>query len=178
MQRLLALLALALAAPVFAASDAAYPAGPRGESVEMLDTYEKKLVQLLDAIPAATMGWRPGEGVRSFTEVFAHVADANFGLPTRVGIAPPEGWSRDNPVEGRVTSRIELREVVPASFAHIRAGILGLSDESLDEEVPWFGDSKITRRAALFFMVKHIAEHEGQLVAYTRINGLVPPWSE
>jgi len=155
-----------------------YPDGPRGEAVEMIDGYEKKLVQLLDAIPAATMNWRPGEGVRSFTEVFAHVADANFGIPALLGVDPPNDWSRDNPVEGRVTAQAELELIVPASFHHVREAILAMDDATLDDEVTWFGNSKVTRRAALFSMVKHIAEHEGQLVAYTRVNGLVPPWSE
>lgn len=167
-----------IALPALADHHESLPPGPRGEAVEMLAGYEKKLVQLLDAIPAETMVWRPGEGVRSFTEVFAHVTDANYAIPSLIGVDPGDAWSRDRRFEGRVRTKDQLREALPESFAHLRAAILAMTDESMDEEVPWFGDARVTRRAALFNMVKHIAEHEGQLVAYTRVNGLVPPWSE
>lgn len=176
MRHLFALCLLLVALPALANDH--FPAGPRGEAMSMLAGYEEKLTALLDAVPAGSMDWRPGEGVRSFVEVFAHIADANMGIPSLLGIAAPEGWSRENRYEGRSQSPEELTTALVASFAHVNASILGMSDETIGEEVTWFGGSKITRRAALFFMVKHIAEHEGQLVAYARVNGIVPPWSE
>jgi len=29
----------------------------------------------------------------------------------------------------------------------------------------------------LLYIVPHIAEHLGQMIAYARMNGVVPPWS-
>ena len=56
-----------------------------------LDTVEKKYGSLAEAIPADKFGWRPGEGVRSVSEVFTHVASANYMIPSMIGIEPPEG---------------------------------------------------------------------------------------
>lgn len=176
MFRLIPFLLLLLALP--AAADGQYPSGPRGEAMLMYDGYEAKLTALLDAIPADKMSWRPGEGVRSFDEVFAHIADANLGLLGLLGIAPPDGWSQENHYEGRLTTAAELRPILIASFAHLRAGATGMSDATIGDKVPWFSDSETTRRAGLFFIATHTGEHEGQLVAYARVNGIVPPWSE
>jgi len=30
----------------------------------------------------------------------------------------------------------------------------------------------------LLFIIRHMAEHLGQSIAYARINGVVPPWTE
>ena len=35
-----------------------------------------------------------------------------------------------------------------------------------------------TRRAVLAMLDSHISEHLGQLIAYARMNGVVPPWSK
>ena len=41
----------------------------------------------------------------------------------------------------------------------------------------WFG-GKNTERGILLFIVRHGAEHLGQLIAYSRMIGVVPPWTE
>jgi uncharacterized damage-inducible protein DinB len=43
--------------------------------------------------------------------------------------------------------------------------------------VDFFG-TKTTARGLLTYVDTHIAEHMGQLVAYCRMNGIVPPWSK
>ena len=45
----------------------------------------RQLVALAEAIPAATYAWRPGPGVRSTSEVFMHLAMANFYLLSVTG---------------------------------------------------------------------------------------------
>jgi hypothetical protein len=40
----------------------------------------QQLVALAEAIPADKYGWRPAPGVRSTSEVFMHIALANFYL--------------------------------------------------------------------------------------------------
>lgn len=49
----------------------------------------EKLVALAEAIPAEKYGWRPGDGVRSVSEVLMHVANANLLLPPGLGTTPP-----------------------------------------------------------------------------------------
>ena len=38
-------------------------------------------------------------------------------------------------------------------------------------------DRSTTQRAVLTMLEMHVAEHTGQAIAYARMNGIVPPWS-
>ena len=47
---------------------------------------------------------------------------------------------------------------------------------SLGDEVD-LGFMKTNRLSALLVVLEHTGEHKGQLIAYARSNGVVPPWS-
>src|SRR6516164_3636070 len=49
----------------------------------------RQLVALADAIPAEKFAWRPSAGVRSTSEVFMHIALANFYLLSVTGPKMP-----------------------------------------------------------------------------------------
>jgi len=59
--------------------------GFRAEYLRQLDEIQKKLVDLATAFPKEKYVWRPGEDVRSVSEVLVHVAQSNFFLPTLTG---------------------------------------------------------------------------------------------
>jgi len=67
----------------------------KGQSLVDLDDLHKKFVSLAEAIPAEKFTWRPGEGVRSISEAFLHVAAMNFGMPPETGAAPAPGYQKD-----------------------------------------------------------------------------------
>ena len=46
-----------------------------------------------------------------------------------------------------------------------------------EKKVSWFAGEN-TCRGVLFFMARHTGEDTGQLIAYARVNGIVPPWSK
>lgn len=148
----------------------------RAEYLAELTVAEDRLLRLAEAIPADKYGWRPAAGVRSVSEVFLHIAGSNFNLPRVLGVAPRDG------VVGRDydKSTVEKAAVIAAlreSFAFLRRGIERLSDADAEKQLPWF-DGQNTYRGVLYFMARHTGEHMGQLIAYARINGIVPPWSE
>ena len=135
---------------------------------------EKKLTDLAEAIPQEKYTWRPAEGVRSVSEVVAHVAGGNFFIPSFIGVDPPKGFSPE--MEKTVTDKTKLLEMLTQSFGHFRQVILSKSDEDLDAPIELFGN-KTTARNAFFLLLSHTHEHLGQLIAYARMNGVVPPWS-
>lgn len=148
-----------------------------------LDVVEQKLTGLAEAM-TAHYAWRPGEGVRSVSEVFMHVAGANQYIPTIFDVAPPEGmevaslqeaFGRMQEMEG-VTEPAEVMKQLEDTFAHARHAIASVPEEALEEQVDLFG-KPATKRAALVLFVTHMHEHLGQAVAYARMNGVVPPWS-
>ena len=147
----------------------------RGEALKRLDTIEKKIIDLAEAVPAGKYTWRPGEGVRSVSEVYLHIAAANYGIPGSIGTAPPEGFSfggYDKPT----TDKPEILPKVKDSFAHLRKAIEKLAVADADKAVKLFGQDT-TNRGALLGILEHLSEHLGQSIAYARTNGVVPPWS-
>lgn len=159
-----------------AAATAAPTTGVRAEFLNELKIQEDKFLQLAQAIPASKYSWRPGEGVRSISEVYMHVAAANYNLPRVFGVASPVGFK----VEGFDKSTSDKAKVIDAlkdSYDHMREAVLKMPDADVEKQVDWFG-AKNTYRGVMLFIVRHGAEHLGQSIAYARINGVVPPWSE
>lgn len=174
--RVLAVLVLAVAitsSGVFAQSAPAM-SGLRAEVVKELTNVEKKLVSLAEAMPAEKYGWRPAEGVRSVSEVYVHVAGANYGLPSVIGVKMPEGITRE--MEKTVTEKAKVIETLKASFEHARKAVESVPDADLEKKVKFFGQD-MTERQILMVLVTHGHEHLGQSIAYARMNGVVPPWS-
>jgi uncharacterized damage-inducible protein DinB len=154
----------------------AKPAGARGEFLDNLDYYEQRFVRLADAVPAEKYTWRLNEGVRSIGEIYLHVAAANYNLPKLLGTPPPAGFDA---AKFQTTPR-EKPAVIQAlkdSFAHVRDAAAKLSDADVDKPVKLLGKDT-TYRGVFFFMVRHWGEQLGQAVAYGRMNGVVPPWTE
>src|SRR5690349_7316711 len=56
----------------------------------------RQLVALAEAIPADKFSWRPVDGVRSVSEVFMHVALANYWLLGVTGPKMPAGLTGDS----------------------------------------------------------------------------------
>ena len=155
---------------------AAVAAGPLQTDVaNELTAVEKKIVSLAEAVPAEKFAWRPADGVRSVSEVYMHVVGANYMLPTMIGAKMPAGITRD--MEKTVTDKAKVVESLKASFAHARKAVEGVPDTDLEKKVKFFGTEK-TERELLMILVTHAHEHLGQSIAYARMNGVAPPWSE
>ena len=164
-----------IAAPAFAAETAA-PAGFRAEFIAEVDSVGKKLTDLAAAEPQEKFGWRPAPGIRSVSEVYMHVAGGDFMLPSFMGVKIPAGIDRD--MEKTVTDKAKVIETLRKSLEHVKAAAAGLSDADLDKKVKIFGGREVTQRALLVLILNHLHEHLGQSIAYARMNGIAPPWSE
>ena len=160
------------AAPAAAAPTAGY----RAEFLKEMQYFEGRFTQLAEAIPADKFTWRPAAGVRSVAEVLLHVAGANQGLPGMAGIKPPAGFSMQG-YEASTTDKARIIAEVKKSFEHIRAAASQMKDADADKAMKVFG-MDMTGRSFSFFMARHLGEHLGQLIAYARVNGVVPPWSD
>jgi uncharacterized damage-inducible protein DinB len=155
---------------------AAPTSGPRAEFLTELKVEEDKFLRLAQAMPAEKYRWRPADGVRSVGEVYLHVAAANYNLPKLIGTPPPAGFSAQG-YDKSTTDKAKINEALKDSFTHVRQAAINMPDSDLDKQLDWFG-GKNTQRGILLFMVRHMAEHLGQSIAYARMNGIVPPWTE
>ena len=174
---LLSLIVLAACAPAPPPVEAE-PASPayRDEALARLSSIEGKVVGLAEAVPAENYTWRPAEGVRSVSEVYLHIAAANYGIPNNFGTPAPEGFSFDG-YDTQTTDKTEIVPKVKESFAHIRGALEKLSADQAEEGVKMFGQD-MTMRQAVWASLEHLSEHLGQSIAYARVNKVVPPWSQ
>jgi uncharacterized damage-inducible protein DinB len=143
------------------------------EFLDEVAALEKKYTSLAEAIPAEKYTWRPADGVRSISEVFMHIAGANYMLPGMAGVKPPQGIDRG--MEKSVTSKAEVIAQLRKSFEHVR-GAAQVSAEP-DKMMKMFG-REVSQRYFLTFLAHHMHEHLGQLIAYSRMNNVRPPWSQ
>jgi uncharacterized damage-inducible protein DinB len=115
--------------------------------------------------------WKPGEGVRSVSDVFNLIVYEN-GLVANVLSGSPAG-ARPAPI----TDPEKLQDALKTSYANLQRVITGLSDSDLRTTVKLFGRDW-TKRDAIMHVLQDQHEHLGQSIAYARTNGVVPPWSK
>jgi uncharacterized damage-inducible protein DinB len=136
----------------------------------------RQLVALAEAIPAEKYAWRPGPGVRSTSEVFMHIAMANFGLLSRTGPKIPADLKSED-MEKTVTAKADVISWLKRSLDAVKTARAGLKPADFERKVKIVGRDATVDGIYLRIIV-HANEHMGQLVAYARVNGIVPPWSE
>ena len=157
--------------------------GVMGDLIKDVTAVEKKIVGLARAIPADAYGWRPGKGVRSTSEVLAHVAADNYFLPAAMGIAAPaetgitQEYKTAEAFEKRTMNRDQVIAEVEKSFAFLKKSMEGMSDAQLNAPLEVFGQ-KMNARGMWISTATHLHEHLGQLIAYARSNNITPPWSK
>jgi uncharacterized damage-inducible protein DinB len=134
-----------------------------------------QLIALAEATPEDKFAWRPAKGVRSTSEVYMHIAVANFYLLSITGPKMPEGLTMGT--EKSVTSKAEVIKWLKRSLEAVRAAHLAEKPADLQRKVH-IADRDATVDGMYLRIIIHANEHMGQLVAYARMTGVVPPWSQ
>jgi uncharacterized damage-inducible protein DinB len=116
--------------------------------------------------------WKPGQGVRSVSDVFNLVVEENGLLADALSGTPNKGAE-----PARITDPGKMQDALKASYANLQKAITGLSDNDLQTHVKLFGED-MTKQDALMLILEDQHEHLGQSIAYARTNGVVPPWSK
>jgi uncharacterized damage-inducible protein DinB len=150
--------------------------GFRAEFLEEIAYYEQRYTQLAEAIPAEKYTWRPAEGVRSVGEVFTHITAGNYGIARALGTAPPAGFD-PKAIAALSADKPKVLQALRDSFAHFRSAIIALKEGDADKPQKMFNRST-TLRGSFIAITGHFGEHLGQSIAYARVNGIVPPWTE
>ena len=135
----------------------------------------QQLIALAEAIPADKYSWRPAPGVRSVSEVFMHIAIANFGLLSFTGPTVPADMKPD--LEKTVTKKADVIDWLKRSLDAVKTARAQLKPGDLQRKVKIEGKT-VTVDGMYLRIIIHDNEHMGQLVAYARMNGIVPPWSK
>jgi uncharacterized damage-inducible protein DinB len=149
----------------------------KAQSIEDLKQLQKKYLDLAQAIPAEKYTWRPEAGTRSVSELFLHVAGANYGFPTMMtGTAPAPGFKREG-FEKSTTDKAAIIEQLNKSFAYALASVQNMANADFAKPEKKLGPDA-NDGDVIYLMVMHNHEHLGQSIAYARVNGITPPWTE
>jgi hypothetical protein len=162
-----------------AVSDSAEFAAWRQVQQADIDALRKKFMALAKAVPADKLAWRPMEGTRSFREVFAHVAAEGNTETAMFGRPLPPGSLADFDAEEARLKKLPDDQLIPVmdrAMQSLSTTLGGLSRATLNSPIKYYGQSTLPRVAATYTL-NDLHEHLGQLVAYARMNSIVPPWS-
>ena len=173
MRRTKYLTGVAVAVALLAGVPAFAEDGPGAAYARNLEFVGGRAVQLVEAIPADKMDWRPMEGVRSVSEAAMHMAGANYFFAGQMGLAVPEGV--DPRGMEQITDKAEVVATLKASMEHLDKAFKGVEDASKEMDI--FGNPG-TLEDMMMVAIGHAHEHFGQLIAYARSNEIAPPWSQ
>ena len=140
------------------------------------DGAKRNLTRATEAMPEARFNFKPVEPVRTYGQIVAHVAGANyiFCAAARGEKAP---YAEDH-FEKTATTKAAIAKALADSIAYCDVAYKSLNDRGAAEMVAApFGSGKAARASALIGNTGHLQEHYGNLVTYLRINGIVPPSS-
>jgi len=135
----------------------------------------KQLLDLAEATPQDKFAWRPAAGVRSTSEVYMHIAIANFYLLSVTGPKMPAELKIE--MEKSVTSKLEVINWLRRSLEAVKDAHASVTPKDLDRKVH-IADRNATVDGMYLRIIVHANEHMGQLIAYARMTGVVPPWSK
>jgi uncharacterized damage-inducible protein DinB len=143
---------------------------------------EQKVLALAKAVPEEKYSWRPAPGVRTFGEVFVHIVSANQ-LLMKLATSTPSAdelkmaFEEQSKLEKQTLSKERTIQLLTESFAAVRKSLESARPGNLAQSADFFG-TPTTRRGIFVNLDVHIGEHLGQAIAYARMNGITPPWSQ
>ena len=162
-----------------AAADTADHTAPsydmKGQALVDLQVVQKKMVALANAIPADKMTWRPSPDSRSFAEVFLHVAGERYQILGMGGAVPPASFDGKT-YEKSTTDPAQIVAQLNQTWEFAQKTIDGMSNADFATLLPKLGP-QANAGDVVYILVADAHEHLGQLVAYARENGIIPPWT-
>lgn len=167
---------MAQAQPAQAAGDTTAPSyDMKAQALLDLQGVNKKCVDLAEVIPTDKLTWRPSADSRSFAEVFLHVAGERYGILSMMGANPPAGFKAKE-FEKSTTDKDRIVEDLNQSWDFTDKAINGMTNADFAKLMPKLGP-QANEGDVIYILVADAHEHLGQLVAYARQNGIVPPWT-
>src|SRR5437762_1460394 len=124
-----------------------------------------QLRALAEATPEEKFSWRPAPGVRSTSEVYMHIALANFYLLSVTGPKMPADAKEG--MEKSVTAKADVINWLKRSLDAVKQAHLAVTPKDLERKVH-IDDRDATVDGMYLRIIVHANEHMGQLVAYAR----------
>ena len=171
MKKVLTICALFVSATAFSQNQV------QTETTNQISFAAGKILQLAEAIPEGKYSWTPEEGVRTVSGVIVHVISTNYYFGTKLGGTLPQGVNMET-LEKDLKSKTDLTAALKQSADFITSTIKAVGDDALADKIEFPFPGEYTTMSAILIAQGHCNEHLGQLIAYSRMNGITPPWSQ
>jgi uncharacterized damage-inducible protein DinB len=139
--------------------------------------FKTNFTQAAEKMPEADYTFKPGSTpeARTFAQVIAHIAQAQFGQCSALKGTP-------NPMAGKqleqeLKTKAEATKALHDSFAICDDLFANVTDANATEMVKQ-GNNEVTRAASLFGILVHGNEMAGTAYVYLRSKNIVPPSTE
>ena len=167
----LAIAALLFAAPAFAQAPAPVTGVGTAKDVWMMG--HTNVVKSAEMVSEADYSFKPTPAVRSFGELFGHIAGSEYMFcAAALGEAP----KAEDDIEKTVKTKDGLIKALKAAADYCNRAY-AISDADATGMTKLFGQDN-SKYFALMLNAAHVDEHYGNLVTYLRVKGMVPPSSQ
>jgi uncharacterized damage-inducible protein DinB len=174
MKRAFLALGLLVGVPAFAQTAAAPAAvSAVGTAKGIWEMNTGYVLKSAEQLPEADYSFKPVATVRSFGQLFGHVAGSQYMF---CAAAMGEKPKAEDDIEKTVTSKAGLIAALKASDDYCRKAY-AMSDAQAGGMIKLFGGDQ-SKMFALILNAAHVGEHYGNLVTYLRVKGMVPPSSQ
>ncbi|HET9088367.1 MAG TPA: DinB family protein [Acidobacteriaceae bacterium] len=150
------------------ASDTAAPSLV-SEALAGYNRTKKNIIGAAEAMPAEDFSFKPTPEIRSYAELFDHVAQVQTGLCGVISGAQPEHKPALN-----AATKDEVIAMVKQSFDNCDAAFAIVTDANATE-VSGKGFMRGSKVGNIQKDTAHNNEMYGQMVVYMRLKGIVPP---
>jgi uncharacterized damage-inducible protein DinB len=162
---------------LFIASQALSQGQFQNETAGSLSYVSGQVMMLAKAIPADKYTYTPQPGVRSVAEVCVHIISANYFFASKLGAKIPADVKMET-LEKDLKTKDAVEKELKRSYELMIQAIKDTKDAALANKVEFPFPGNFTSMSAILISLGHSNEHLGQLIAYARMNGVTPPWSQ
>ena len=149
-----------------------------GHARTLQNQVKVNIIKSAEKMPAENYSFRPTPDIRSYAELIAHVADANYLFcSAALGEENPNPKVEEGVKKDPAKPKAAIVEALNASFAYCDKAYAAMTDQNASESVKFFGRDR-ARIGVLSFNTSHDFEHYGNIVTYLRLKKIVPPSSE
>jgi len=177
-ERILAVMSVLMLAASAAAAQPP-PPGPVGTALGLQRNYaqmKNNITSSAEKMPEADYFFKPTPDIRGYGQLWAHVADAQFGQCSGAKGVP-------NPRQGQpsfetLTTKAEIVKALADSYAFCDDAFSTLTDASASEMISNGRGGQQSRAVALLGVIGHGSEMYGIGTVYLRLKGQIPPSTE
>ena len=121
-------------------------------------------------MPEKLYDFKPTNGVRTFGDLVAHIADVQSTLCSNINGSKPKKAQQNESKEAMVSALAESVTECQISFSELSA-----ENASTLVQAPV---GQVTHLVALMYIITHESEEYGQMSIYLRLNHVSPPTSD